>query len=293
MKNNQVIEYGIKNKLIRPIDLINLIVEHSKFGKGQVEHVENKILCIKFDSSGLKKIGLDYIRLLSINNVPGIDINRIKNSLYVERKLDEYLKNKYKVSNIDDSVFSILYRIDENNYEKNLSELYSLINESSWKEIDQFDKEYLDEQELRNRGLFQVLAIKYEDRFNFSDKSDYWLLINSGLYWRKYRNYDRTLSHLEKVNKILDERYIEDYKYSKEKSTVYTIIAASYRKLSKYSEAKKYGYEAIKYNEDSFYAHNVYAAACKDLGLNAESDKHYKIAAEIKSAIGYLPFGDL
>lgn len=283
VKDHKIIEYGIKNDLIRPNDLINVFVEHSKFGKGQINCVENKIATIKFENLGSKKISLDYIELLTINSIFGIDINSIRRSLYTERKIDGYLKNKYKISNIDSGLFPIIYRIEENDYENKLSELYSLINENRWKDIDEFDKEYLDEQELRNRGLFQVLAIKYEDRFYGSDKINYWLLINSGLYWKKYGDYDYAMLQLKKVDRILDEYLcIDEYKYCKDKSTVYTIIAAIYRKLFKCNEAKKYGQKGINYNDKSFHAHNVYAAACIDLGLRTEGDEHFKIANKLK-----------
>lgn len=283
MKNSEVIEYGIRNSLINPNKLIGLFVENKKNGKGIIKNIEGKNVYIDFKKGGIKKFSIEFINLLSIEDTITIDVCEIKKRLYKERKVDEYLEKKYKVLDIDDNLFSILYRIEENDYSKSLNELFSLINEPMWEKINQLDREFLDEKELRSRELFQVLAIKYEEKYKYGEKIDYWLLINASLYWKKYKTYIHALRNIKKAEKILDEREMENEKYMKEKSNLSIIAAEILCQTKELRQARIYGKKAIDNNPEDFHAHMIYAEICRDLKSKAEAEKHFNIAKELKA----------
>lgn len=290
MKKIDIIFEGIKNQLINENLVTGIQVQHKKFGIGVIQEVKTDTLTISFNKFGVKNISIykynNYnSRFFIDENIPNIKLNSIKQTLFEQRMLDPYLKEKYKISKPDENTLSILYRIEENKYQSILTENFSVLNKKSWDTLIQSDQRFLDEEALRKQKLFQVLAIWYNERFENSDVQDYWLLINSALYWKDKKEFSNAIELLKKVDSILDslnnKNRISKYKYHKDKSTVFTIMASNYSKQFDYKSALDYGEKAINYNPDSPFAHNTYASACKDLGMYTAARKHIDIANKL------------
>lgn len=188
----------------------------------------------------IKKEELEFNKLKIIELEAWISEDKPRN----EFKL---LKEKYQVGNfIETSPISelnkILINLDENNH---LGKV--------------------EEQWLKEKHLYPVLAIHYERTGNISA---------AGSQWRKANNPERAL---------MISNNLPSYDHY-----ILTMRGGAYRDLNTLEKAKECALLAIKLNPEGFYAYNLMGAILFQQGLAEEGEKYFQQA----SLLGSKPYDE-